>query len=202
MKTGCLFGVLVLVAAGTGFAEDGSIVAWGANGYGQCDVPSPNEDFVAVTTGENHNLGLKQDGSIVAWGNNTHGQCDVPEQNEGFVAVAGGGVHTLGLKFIDTGMENTSPTGVFQILSIAPNPFSMSSSIVFHSPGVSQVGLEVYDTAGRLVRTQDLGSSPAGQHSVSWDGRDASGAELSPGIYFIRLVSAEEEVSAKVVIMR
>ncbi|OPL18087.1 MAG: hypothetical protein AVO35_06170 [Candidatus Aegiribacteria sp. MLS_C] len=127
----------------------------------------------------------------------------MPPPNEDFVAVAGGYYHSLGLKEITTSIEDEGlSANSLLISSICPNPFTMSSSIVFQSPGVSQVGLEVYDTAGRLVRTEDLGSSPAGQHSVSWDGRDASGAELSPGIYFIRLVSAEEEVSAKVVIMR
>jgi hypothetical protein len=29
-------------------AQDGSIVAWGHNGNGQCNVPPPNGDFVAV----------------------------------------------------------------------------------------------------------------------------------------------------------
>ncbi|MCK4343204.1 MAG: hypothetical protein KAY37_15940, partial [Phycisphaerae bacterium] len=38
---------------------DGSIVAWGCNDYGQCDVPAPNTDFVAVAGGWWHSLGLK-----------------------------------------------------------------------------------------------------------------------------------------------
>ena len=42
-----------------GVRSDGSIVAWGRNDYGQCDVPSPNQDFVAVAGGWPHSLGLK-----------------------------------------------------------------------------------------------------------------------------------------------
>jgi len=76
----------------------GSIVAWGHNGSGQCDVPAPNTDFVAVAAREYHSLGLKTDGSIVAWGWNSYGQCDVPAPNTDFVAVAGGWWHSLGLK--------------------------------------------------------------------------------------------------------
>ena len=45
----------VAVAAGgyhsLGLKADGSIVAWGDNGYGQCNVPAPNAGFVAVAGG-------------------------------------------------------------------------------------------------------------------------------------------------------
>jgi alpha-tubulin suppressor-like RCC1 family protein len=78
--------------------DDGSIVAWGKNVDGQCDVPAPNTDFVAVAGGSAHSLGLKADGSILAWGRNVDGQCDVPAPNTDFVAVAGGKCHSLGLK--------------------------------------------------------------------------------------------------------
>ncbi|MCK4873792.1 MAG: hypothetical protein KAS72_13810, partial [Phycisphaerales bacterium] len=68
-------------------ADDGSIVAWGYNYEGPCDVPEPNTDFTAVAGGMLHSLGLKSDGSIVAWGWNLFGQCDVPEPNTDFTAV-------------------------------------------------------------------------------------------------------------------
>jgi len=42
-----------------GLKADGSIVAWGYNNYGQCDVPAPNTDFVAVAGGGYHSLGIK-----------------------------------------------------------------------------------------------------------------------------------------------
>ena len=48
-----------------GFKADGSIVTWGDNGCGQCNVPGPNSGFVAVAAGQTHSLGLKADGSIV-----------------------------------------------------------------------------------------------------------------------------------------
>ena len=53
-----------------GLKADGSIVAWGDNCDGQCNVPAPNSGFVAVAAGTFHSLGLKADGSIVAWGDN------------------------------------------------------------------------------------------------------------------------------------
>ncbi len=81
-----------------GLKWDGSIVAWGWNLYGQCNVPEPNADFVAAAAGYMFTLGLKEDGSIVAWGRNMYGQCNVPEPNTGLVAVAAGYAHGLGLK--------------------------------------------------------------------------------------------------------
>jgi len=77
-------------------------VAWGYNDWGECNVPEPNVDFVAVAAGGAYygaySLGLKADGSIVAWGDNYFGQCNVPEPNTGFVAPAAGDRHSLGLK--------------------------------------------------------------------------------------------------------
>jgi len=97
-----LSGPFVQVAGGgdhsLALKSDGSIVAWGHNYSGQCDVPAPNTGFVAVAAGWGHSLGLKSDGSIVAWGYNYSGQCDVPAPNTGFVAIAGGDFHSLGLK--------------------------------------------------------------------------------------------------------
>ena len=77
-----------------------SIVAWGYNesGSGQCNVPAPNTDFVAVAAGSAHSVGLKGNGSIVAWGQNDFGLCDVPAPNTDFVAVAADRVQNLGLK--------------------------------------------------------------------------------------------------------
>ena len=51
------------IAAGSGHSlglkSDGSIVAWGENDYGQCNIPSENCGFVAIATGGHHSLGLK-----------------------------------------------------------------------------------------------------------------------------------------------
>jgi hypothetical protein len=58
----------VAISAGTGqslgLKADGSIVAWGDNRFGQCNVPAPNTGFVAVSAGWDYNLGIKADGSV------------------------------------------------------------------------------------------------------------------------------------------
>jgi len=96
---GAVFLGILLLGTGAAYGQQtGPIVAWGDNGSGQCTVPSPNADFVAVSGGSYHSLGLKSDGTIVAWGSNDYGQCTVPSPNADFVAVSGSYFYSLGLK--------------------------------------------------------------------------------------------------------
>ena len=59
-----------------GLKADGTVVAVGSNGRGQCDVDGWT-DIVAVSAGDFHTVGLKADGTVVAVGSNGSGQCDV-----------------------------------------------------------------------------------------------------------------------------
>jgi alpha-tubulin suppressor-like RCC1 family protein len=59
-----------------GLRSDGTAVATGYNGSGQCDV-SGWHDLVAVSASWGHTVGLRSDGTAVATGRNDDGQCDV-----------------------------------------------------------------------------------------------------------------------------
>jgi len=48
--------------------EDGTVVAWGWNGEGQCDVPPELTNVVSVAAGDGVSLALKADGTITVWG--------------------------------------------------------------------------------------------------------------------------------------
>lgn len=45
----------------------------------------------------------------------------------------------------------------------------------------------IYNSAGHLVRTLDLGYRPVGQHSLSWDGLDNNGTQVNDGLYRYRV---------------
>jgi alpha-tubulin suppressor-like RCC1 family protein len=58
--------------------NNGTIVAWGNNDYGQCSVPVGLSNTKAISAGENHSLALSNNGTVIAWGTNAEGQCSVP----------------------------------------------------------------------------------------------------------------------------
>ena len=60
------------VAAGyqhtVALTDDGKVVAWGGNLFGQCNVPSDLPQVKAVAAGGWHTVALTNDGKVVAWG--------------------------------------------------------------------------------------------------------------------------------------
>jgi photosystem II stability/assembly factor-like uncharacterized protein len=72
-----------------------------------------------------------------------------------------------------------------------PNPFRSTTTLRFAIERPGAVRLRVYDTAGRLVRTLTEEVRSAGEHRVSWDGRDADGNVAAAGIYMARLESED-----------
>ncbi len=95
---------LRLAAAGISLAstawawEPGLVVPWGLNSSAQLNVPPPNADFILLSAGAQHSLGLKSDGSLVAWGLNGHGQLNIPQPNSGWVSMDAGTQHSAGLR--------------------------------------------------------------------------------------------------------
>ncbi len=68
-----------------------------------------------------------------------------------------------------------------------PNPFAGEAQLAFRLPHATQVRLDVYDLLGRRVRTVFDGRAIAGENRVGWDGTDAKGRVLGPGVYLARL---------------
>jgi hypothetical protein len=92
------------------------------------------------------------------------------------------------------------------LLSVWPNPFRDGPSILYEIPGgpgtYLPVLLRVYDAAGRHVRTLVESPQPAGRHVTDWDGLDAEGRALEPGIYFCRMQAGDKVLTCKIVIVR
>jgi flagellar hook assembly protein FlgD len=72
----------------------------------------------------------------------------------------------------------------------------------FSLPAAADVSLAIYDLAGRRVRTLASGVHAAGTHAHRWDGRNASGSQVSPGLYFIRCATPQGQDVRRVVLLR
>ena len=71
-----------------------------------------------------------------------------------------------------------------------PNPLTQSSRIYFTVPkNVDNyfVSIDVTDQFGRQVIHLVNDNRPAGIHFIEWDGRDAGGAKVAAGMYFVRM---------------
>jgi glutamine cyclotransferase len=96
----------------------------------------------------------------------------------------------------------TVTVGAAELYQNRPNPFSDATVIRFDLPKGGLVSLRVYDISGRLVAVLVDRTMPPGRHKVEWDGRGASGRKVAPGLYFVRLRTADFEATRTAVRLR
>jgi hypothetical protein len=77
--------------------------------------------------------------------------------------------------------------GDFALLPPKPNPFSGTTEISFLLPKAGEARVEIYNAIGARVRTLTRGITSAGQHRVTWDGKDDLGRSAASGVYLVRL---------------
>lgn len=84
----------------------------------------------------------------------------------------------------------------------APTPTTAGATLHLELPRAEHVRVALYDVAGRQVAALWDGPQTAGAHTLAWDGRDARGAAVAPGVYFMRAVTAGEEATRRLVVLR
>ena len=83
-----------------------------------------------------------------------------------------------------------------------PNPFNPSTVISFTLAESGPAELQVFNLRGQNVRRLVAGSLEAGEHSVTWDGRDDSGARVPSGVYFYKLTAGDFEGLQRMVLLK
>jgi hypothetical protein len=83
-----------------------------------------------------------------------------------------------------------------------PNPFNPKTMIRFALPNTGNARLDVFDVEGRRVRVLADGNHEAGEHELTWDGRDDAGRSLSSGVYFYRLQAEELNETRKMLLLK
>jgi photosystem II stability/assembly factor-like uncharacterized protein len=88
------------------------------------------------------------------------------------------------------------------IVSTTPNPFGGATRIGFTLGRSGPLSMRVVNVQGRVVKTLSDGVLPAGRHEATWNGTDASGRRVSPGIYFVMVDAQDRSARAKVLMLR
>ncbi len=70
-------------------------------------------------------------------------------------------------------------------IALAPNPFTATVGLAFTPPAAGDARVLVFDVSGRAVRALAPAGIGGGRQEVVWDGRDARGAALGRGVYFL-----------------
>lgn len=89
-----------------------------------------------------------------------------------------------------------------RLLAPRPNPFNPRVTLFFELAREGRARLEIFDTAGRHVRTLDLGIRPAGQSQIDWTGKDDRGRSVASGVYHVKLAALGTEDVRRVVLVR
>ena len=83
-----------------------------------------------------------------------------------------------------------------------PSPFTDETRIALRLSERLPLRVEVFDVAGRLVRTLREGIFDAGTYDVVWDGRCAGGERAASGIYFLTGSCPGHRQAARIVLVR
>ncbi len=74
-------------------------------------------------------------------------------------------------------------------LAAAPNPGNPGMTLRLALARDADVQVRIFDVRGQAVRTLQLGPLPAGEHAVTWQGRDDGGRALPSGAYFATIAA-------------
>lgn len=105
-----------------------------------------------------------------------------------------------------------TPSGTVSVEDAAPhelalalvsaNPSRDRASFRLALPRAGEARVEVFDAAGRMVRTLTSGSRPPGAWTIEWDGQNEAGRPAASGLYFVRLSAMGRELVRRVVLAR
>ena len=93
-------------------------------------------------------------------------------------------------------LPETKMIGEFILSGVYPNPGNGRFTVDFALPEARLVKLSVYDILGREAYILPARKMDAGSHSLIWE------ANVSSGIYFIRLDAASESKVSKILLIR
>ena len=103
-------------------------------------------------------------------------------------------------------LASLTPTET-ELLANYPNPFNPETWIPYRLAKDAFVTLTIYDRAGQVVRTIDLGHQTAAfyesrSQAIYWDGRNQLGEQVASGVYFYHLSAGDYSATRKMMILK
>ncbi len=96
--------------------------------------------------------------------------------------------------------ETATPPTAFALGANYPNPFNPATTLpVSVAAGAGDVNVTIYNVLGQPVREVWNGPLAAGEHRLTWDGRDAQGQAVAAGVYLVRLHQGDHTLLRKMV---
>ena len=91
-----------------------------------------------------------------------------------------------------------------QLSQSYPNPFNYSTIISFSLKEKSHINLSIYNLKGQLIKTLfDEEIKPIKDFTITWDGKDDNGKDVSPGIYLYQLsVPNRKSITRKMILLK
>ncbi len=91
---------------------------------------------------------------------------------------------------------------VFQVDQNFPNPFNPKTTIQFALPKAGRTQINIFDIAGRHVRTLLDEELPANTHQVSWTGENDKGQNVAAGVYFYLVTSGDQRSVGRMALIK
>ena len=83
-----------------------------------------------------------------------------------------------------------------------PNPFNATTTVRFSLAQEATIRLEVLNLLGQRIWTLAAGYFPAGNHTVTWDGRANDGTVAGSGVYIYSLRTEDSIQKRKMLLSR
>ncbi|KAA3610546.1 MAG: T9SS C-terminal target domain-containing protein [Calditrichaeota bacterium] len=105
------------------------------------------------------------------------------------------------LSSVDAQPQGLQPESVL-LYQNYPNPFNPATTILFSLQKPGEVLLTIFDVQGRQVRQILNGPCVAGNHVISWDGRNGAGKLVTSSTYFYQLQTQEFILGRKMILVK
>jgi DNA-binding transcriptional regulator YhcF (GntR family) len=83
-----------------------------------------------------------------------------------------------------------------------PNPFNPETQINYTLSVAGNVRIQIYNVAGQIVRTFNVGYQQAGNYSVGWDGHNEKGDPSASGVYLYRIEAGPYTLTNRMVLLK